>query len=171
MGYNDKFTVDAWLEMVKTAFEHGVNFYDMAEELLSVVEKKGIIEGVRSREELVTSTKIFCGTNNFTGGPNNKRNTRKHLVEGLKASLKRLDLEYVGVVFCTTLSLARRSCNRTRDKLHHRARLGLLLGTSNWSSSEILEACDCADRLGLIRPIVVHDSWSSRSTASSSASI
>lgn len=53
MGYNGKFTVDTWYEMVKTAFEHGVNLYDTAEygngqagKLLGGAIKKGIIENL-----------------------------------------------------------------------------------------------------------------------------
>lgn len=48
------------------------------------------------REELVITTKIFFGTGSKS--PNGKGTSRKHLYEGLKASLKRLQLDYVDVV-------------------------------------------------------------------------
>ncbi|KAG3182867.1 hypothetical protein PC128_g14504 [Phytophthora cactorum] len=38
--------------------------------------------------------------------------------------------------------------------------MGVLLGTSNWSVSEITEACEIADRLSLIRPIVEQSQYS-----------
>lgn len=58
---------------------------------------KGIADGVWAREDLVVSTKIFFGTRD---GPNNKGLSRKHIVEGTKASLNRLGLEYVDLLFC-----------------------------------------------------------------------
>ncbi|RLN54817.1 hypothetical protein BBP00_00008763 [Phytophthora kernoviae] len=108
MAYDEKYTVDAWYEMVKMAYQHGVNFFDtaeiygnsQAEELLGGAIKKGIAEGIWSREDLIISTKEFNGYKGFTDGdPNDQGNSRKHIVEGLKASLKRLDLDYVDVVF------------------------------------------------------------------------
>ncbi|RLN06033.1 hypothetical protein BBO99_00008799 [Phytophthora kernoviae] len=108
MAYDEKYTVDAWYEMVKMAYQHGVNFFDtaeiygngQAEELLGEAIKKGIAEGIWSREDLIISTKEFNGYKGFTdGGPNDQGNSRKHIVERLKASLKRLDLDYVDVVF------------------------------------------------------------------------
>src|SRR5207247_717186 len=48
------------------------------------------------REDLVISTKIFWGSN----GPNDTGLSRKHLLEGTKNSLKRLELNYVDLLFC-----------------------------------------------------------------------
>ncbi|KAH9744459.1 hypothetical protein KPL70_003718 [Citrus sinensis] len=43
------------------------------------------------RSDIVVSTKIFWGGQ----GPNDKGLSRKHIVKGTKASLKRLDMDYV----------------------------------------------------------------------------
>ncbi|GMF38481.1 unnamed protein product [Phytophthora fragariaefolia] len=164
MAYNEKYTVDGWFEMVKLAYEHGVNFYDtaevygngQAEELLGGAIKKGIAEGLWSREDLVISTKVFSGTKGFTeSGPNDQGNSRKHIVEGIKASLKRLDLEYVDVVFShrpepyTPTEETVRAMNFVINQ-----GWAFYWGTSEWLASDIREACEIADRLGLIRPIV-----------------
>jgi aryl-alcohol dehydrogenase-like predicted oxidoreductase len=47
------------------------------------------------------STKIFWGDYglNHLDGINNLGLSRKHIIEGLRASLKRLQLDYVDVVF------------------------------------------------------------------------
>jgi len=42
-------------------------------------------------------TKIFFGTGK--SDPNQKGNSRKHIIEGLKASLERLQMDYVDVCF------------------------------------------------------------------------
>jgi voltage-dependent potassium channel beta subunit len=164
MNYDEKYTVDGWYEMVKIAYEHGVNFYDtaeiygngQAEELLGGAIKKGIQEGKWSREDLVVSTKVFNGSKGFTeAGPNDQGNSRKHIVEGIKASLKRLDLEYVDVVFShrpepyTPIEETVRAMNFVINQ-----GWAFYWGTSEWLASDIREACEIADRLGLIRPIV-----------------
>ena len=50
------------------------------------------------REELVISTKLFWGNENLK--INEHGLSRKHLMEGIRASLKRLQLDYVDVLFC-----------------------------------------------------------------------
>ncbi|GAB9473875.1 K+ channel protein [Globisporangium polare] len=126
---------DLAYDIMTTAFKNGVNFFDnaegygfgKAEAILGRVIQKGVAEGVWTREDLVLSTKIFVGTKQ-TPGPNDQGISRKHIIEGTKASLKRMQTDYVDVIFC------------------HRP--------EGWSSHDIIEACDIADRLGLIRPIV-----------------
>ncbi|RLN73248.1 hypothetical protein BBJ28_00025407 [Nothophytophthora sp. Chile5] len=164
MGYDEKFTVDAWYEMMTMAFKYGVNFYDtaeiygngQAEELLGGAIKKGIADGVWAREDLVISTKMFSGYKGFTeAGPNDQGLSRKHIVEGMKASLRRLQLDNVDVVFChrpepyTPIEETVRAMNYVIEK-----GWAYYWGTSEWLASDIREACEIADRLGLIRPVV-----------------
>ncbi|OWZ22142.1 Voltage-gated potassium channel subunit beta [Phytophthora megakarya] len=164
MDYNEKYTVDAWYDMMKIAFASGVNFYDtaerygygQAEELLGGALKKGIAEGVWSREDLVISTKLFSGTKGtLKGGPNDEGVNRKHIVEGLQASLRRLQLDYVDVVFCHRFD-AFTPIEETVRAMNFVINQGWAFywGTSEWLASDIREACEIADRLGLIRPIV-----------------
>uniref|UniRef100_H3GCX6 NADP-dependent oxidoreductase domain-containing protein n=1 Tax=Phytophthora ramorum TaxID=164328 RepID=H3GCX6_PHYRM len=164
MFQDEKNTVDAWYLMMKTAFQHGVNFFDSAEnyalgradDLMGGAIKKGIEEGVWSREDLVVTAKIFSGTKGFTNGtPNSHRLNRKHLIEGTQASLGRMGLDYVDVVFCHHPD-AFTPIEETVRAMNHIIGQGWAFywGTSNWSTSEITEACEIADRLGLIRPIV-----------------
>jgi len=49
------------------------------------------------RTDIVVSTKLFWGTKE--GKVNTNQLNRKHIIEGLKASLKRLQLSYVDIVF------------------------------------------------------------------------
>ncbi|KAE9298586.1 hypothetical protein PR003_g23196 [Phytophthora rubi] len=85
MEVSDKYTAEAWYEMMKLAFENG-----------------GVAEGTWSREDLVITTKIFFGAQDFTtkAGPNAQGLSRNHIIEGTKAALKRLDQEYVDVLLC-----------------------------------------------------------------------
>ncbi|KAG6951384.1 hypothetical protein JG687_00013645 [Phytophthora cactorum] len=164
MDYNEKYTVADWFDMMKIAYGHGVNFYDtaerygygQAEELLGGAIQKGVETGVWAREDLVVSTKLFPGTKGpKQGGPNDEGVGRKHVVEGLKASLRRLQLDYVDVVFChrfdafTPIEETVRAMNFVIEQ-----GWAFYWGTSEWLPSQIHEACEIADRLGLIRPIV-----------------
>jgi len=49
------------------------------------------------RDEYVLITKVFFGTGRKE--PNTRGLSRKHIVEGLKSSLKRLEQPYVDIVF------------------------------------------------------------------------
>src|SRR3984885_13984810 len=81
-----------------TAFDQSINFFDNAESYAhgeAEVLMGKVIKEFR-REDLVISTKIFWGGN----GPNDTGLSRKHLIEGTKNSLKRLQLDYVDLLFC-----------------------------------------------------------------------
>ncbi|RLN71746.1 hypothetical protein BBJ28_00021494 [Nothophytophthora sp. Chile5] len=164
MDYSDKFTVDAWYEMMKIAFKNGINFFDtaevygsgQAEELMGGAIKQGIADGVWAREDLVLTTKIFLGYKGFTtAGPNDQGVSRKHVIEGTKASLRRLQQDYVDVIFCHR-SDPHTPMEETVCAMNFVIEQGWAFywGTSEWVSSEIIDPCEIADRLGLIRPIV-----------------
>ena len=88
-----------WLECAKAAYDAGVNYFDSAEiygrgqgdELLG----KAIKDFGWNRDSLVISVKI----SNFGKGPNDHFMSRKHIIEGTKASLKRMELDYCDLVF------------------------------------------------------------------------
>lgn len=118
--------------------------------------KKGIADGVWTREDLVVTTKFFLGAKGYlVCGPNEQGIGRKHIVEGTKASLRRLQLDYVDVIFChrpepfTPIEETVRAMNYVIEQ-----GWAFYWGTSQWLASDIREACEIADRLGLIRPIV-----------------
>uniref|UniRef100_A0A8C9N424 Voltage-gated potassium channel subunit beta-1 n=1 Tax=Serinus canaria TaxID=9135 RepID=A0A8C9N424_SERCA len=80
--------------------------------------------------------------------------SRKHIIEGLKASLQRLQLEYVDVVF------ANRPDNNTPMEeivraMTHVINQGMAMywGTSRWSAMEIMEAYSVARQFNMIPPV------------------
>ncbi|GAB9474559.1 Voltage-gated potassium channel subunit beta [Globisporangium polare] len=158
--YSDTFGINEVYEITKRAFANGINFFDnaegygagQAETVLGEAVARGIAEGVWTRADLVLTTKIFLGTN---PGPNNMGLSRKHIIEGTKASLKRMQLEYVDVLFCHR-SEPFTPIEETVRAMNFCIKQGWTLywGTSEWNSRDIIEACEIADRLGLARPIV-----------------
>jgi voltage-dependent potassium channel beta subunit len=142
---------------MKVAFENGINFFDNAEVYdhgkSEVVMGQSIINNNFKREDIVVATKIFFGTGGW--GPNAHGLSKKHLIEGLNASLKRLQLEYVDLVFAhrpdpeTPMEEVVRGFNHliSQGKAFY-------WGTSEWSAQQLTEAHTVAARLGLEGPVM-----------------
>jgi aryl-alcohol dehydrogenase-like predicted oxidoreductase len=80
------------------AFNHGVNYFDTAEVYASGECEKVFGQALRNlgfkRSDIVVSTKLFWGG----AGPNDTGLSKKHVFEGMNASLSRLGLDYVDIV-------------------------------------------------------------------------
>jgi len=152
---NTKNENDITYETVKLAIENGVNFFDTAEiyglgegetSLGNALEKLG-----KRREDLVISTKIFRSGY----GVNDTFLSRKHIIEGVNNSLKRLKLNYVDIVFChrfDNYTPLEETC-RAMNWLIEQGK-AFYWGTSEWSASQILDAHRICEKLNLIKPIV-----------------
>jgi len=67
----------------------------VAESIMGPALNKALQERNMTRKDIVVSTKLFwCGS-----GPNDNGLSRKHIIEGIRNSLKRLEMDYVDVVF------------------------------------------------------------------------
>lgn len=140
-------------ECLRLAFSLGVNFFDNAEVYRNGASELLMGEALRDfkREELVISTKLFWGGK----GPNREGLSRKHLLEGLHHSLRRLQLDYVDLLFCHRPA-PNTPIAETVRAMDHIIRSGKALywGTSEWSAAEIEEAHKVAERLGVIPPLM-----------------
>jgi len=140
---------------MRTAYEAGVNFFDNAEAYANGKAESVMGEVIRKagwkRSDLVISTKIFWGGK----GPNNIGLSRKHLFEGLDASLKRLQMEYVDLLFCHRPDL-HTPVEETVWAMNLLIQQGKALywGTSEWSAERIIEAYGVARREHLIPPLM-----------------
>lgn len=87
-------------------------------------------------------------------GVNDGMLSRKHMMEGMEASLKRLQLDYVDVVFChrpdTECSLEE-TCRAMHDIIEKG--WAFYWGTSEWSAQRIQAAIGICDRYGWHRPV------------------
>lgn len=103
-----------------------------------------------ARKDIVVSTKFF----KVGEGVNDTMLSRKHLIEGMDASLKRLQMDYVDVAFAhrfdpvTPMEEVCRSFNWLID--HGKA---FYWATSEWTPAQVREANLVCDRLNLIKPI------------------
>ncbi|KAK5117055.1 hypothetical protein LTR62_006776 [Meristemomyces frigidus] len=107
------------------------------------------------RNDYVISTKINWGAANGDNPVNNGGLSRKHLVEGTNASLERLGLEYVDLLYAhrpdryTPMEEIVRGFNFLIDQGKT-----FYWGTSEWNADEIERAWAVADRLHLVGPLM-----------------
>ena len=148
---DDKRTV----ECVRSSLEHGVNFFDTAEIYgLGIAETslgKAFTELNVPRDKIVVSTKIFKNGND----PNDTFQSRKHIIEGIKQSLKRLQLDYVDVVFCHRYDMMtplEETCRAMNFVINQG--WAFYWGTSEWKADQIERAIKICEKLNLIPPIV-----------------
>jgi len=145
--------VDLAADMMKIAYDAGVNFFDNAEAYAGgeseVIMGKALKKLGWKRSDLVLSTKIFWGGK----GPNDTGLSRKHILEGTKAALDRLQTDYVDLVFChrpdyeTPIEETVRAMSYLVDN-----GLAHYWGTSEWSAQEIRAAYEIAERKNLVPP-------------------
>jgi voltage-dependent potassium channel beta subunit len=145
-------------DCLETAWNHGINFFDTAEVYAngqSEIEMgKALKELNWPRDEYVLSTKVFFGTGRKE--PNTRGLSKKHIVEGLKSSLQRLQQPYVDIYFAhrpdpgTPMKEIVEGFTQCIRELN----LAYYWGTSEWSSTQILEAISIAERYNLIAPVV-----------------
>ncbi|KAH9681122.1 hypothetical protein WN943_029459 [Citrus x changshan-huyou] len=155
VSFGNQLDVKEAKSLLQCCRDHGVNFFDNAEVYANGRAEEIMGQAIRElgwkRSDIVVSTKIFWGGQ----GPNDKGLSRKHIVEGTKASLKRLDMDYVDVIYChrpdtsTPIEETVRAMNYVIDK-----GWAFYWGTSEWSAQQITEAWGIAERLDLVGPIV-----------------
>jgi len=159
--YGNQVDTRAARELMAAAYDAGVNFFDNAEiyargqseEIMGAVLK----ELAWPRIKYVVSTKFYWGMATGKGEFPNERNTlnRKYLRQAIDGSLKRLQLDYVDLVFCHRADPAT-PIEETVWAMHDMVERGQALywGTSEWTAAEIRAAWDIADRRNLHKPVM-----------------
>lgn len=153
--FHDQIGENVAYQCMKEAYDAGVNFFDNAEiyangqsEVLmgKVLKKTGW-----KRSDLVLSTKIFWGGE----GPNDKGLSYKHLIEGTDAALKRMQVDYVDLIFCHRPDI-HTPIEETVRAMNHIINQGKAFywGTSEWTAQQIIEAYGIARREHLIPPLM-----------------
>lgn len=142
-------------ELMSIAYDNGVNFFDNAE-----VYARGKSETVMgeilkkktwSRSSYCISSKIYFGYEE--NKPNQTGLSRKHIVEGCHAALKRLQVDYIDLLFCHRPDKST-PIEETVWAMNTLIQQGKILywGTSEWANDELMAAFVFAERNGLIGP-------------------
>ncbi|WP_158808749.1 aldo/keto reductase [Beijerinckia sp. L45] len=139
--------------LVGTAMDAGINVIDTAD-----VYAEGRSETITGqalknlkvpRDNVVIATKVFGATGT---GLNTRGNSRTHIIDGVKASLKRLQLDHIDLYqihgFDPTTPIE--ETVRALDILVQHGHVRYV-GVSNWAAWQIMKALGIAERHGLAR--------------------
>jgi len=151
--YGHQFGLEDAKAIMSAAFDAGVNFFDNAEAYANGQAETIMGEALKelgwARKDYLVSTKIFWGGE----GPNDQGLSYKHIIEGVNASLKRLQLDYVDLLFAHRPD-PETPIEETVFAFNQVIREGKAFywGTSEWSAAEIMRATDFARRNSLRPP-------------------
>ncbi|MFN4223347.1 MAG: aldo/keto reductase [Fervidobacterium nodosum] len=153
LTFGNQLDLNSTRQVVRYAVENGINFIDTAEAYANGIAEAmlGMVLKEYRREDLVISTKVFWGGD----GPNQKGLSRKHLLEGTWNSLKRLQLDYVDILYChrPDPEVPMEEVVYTMDQIL-KSGLAFYWGTSEWSAEEIEQACKIAEKMNAMPPVV-----------------
>ena len=139
--------------LVARAIDGGINFIDTADVYSEGRSETITGQAIRNlkvpRDEVVVATKVYGTTG---GGANNRGLSRTHILNGVKASLKRLQLDHIdlyqvhGFDPATPIEETVRALDILVQHGHVR-----YVGVSNWAAWQIVKALGMADKHGLAR--------------------
>lgn len=147
-------------EVVETAYEHGINFFDLADVYgKGEAEKQmGAVLAQYPRHTLVISSKVYWP---ISDDVNDKGLSRKHVMESIDKSLDRLGTDYLDIYFCHRYdeNTPIREVARTMNDLIEMGKVHYW-GTSEWPATKIIEAYEICDRYGWHLPQVEQPQYS-----------
>ena len=140
--------------LVGSALDAGINFIDTAN-----VYSEGRSEEITGqalknlkvpRENVVVATKVFGETG--TAGVNSRGSSRYHIINSVKDSLRRMQLDHIDLYQLHGFDPAT-PIEETLYALDNLVQHGHVryIGVSNWSAWQIMKALGISDKLGLSR--------------------
>ena len=139
--------------LVGQAIDAGINFIDTADVYAGGVSEQITGQALKNlkvpRENVIVATKVFSETG---PGPNARGASRGHILDGVKASLKRLQLDHIDLYQIHGFDPATpiEETVRALDQLVRHGHVRYV-GVSNWAAWQIAKALGIAERLGLSR--------------------
>ncbi len=146
LTYGNAVVKETAIKTMDRAYELGVNFFDTANAYNRGEAEKVVGEALRKyeRSSYVLATKVFFP---MSDRPNDSGLSRKHMTESLNASLKRLGLDYVDILYCHRFDSETplEETMRAFDDLIRQGKV-LYAGISEWSAAQIEQAAHISDR-------------------------
>jgi len=139
--------------LVGQAIDAGINFIDTADMYAGGVSEQITGQALKNlkvpRDSVVVATKVFGETG---PGPNARGASRGHILDGVKASLKRLQLDHIDLYQIHGFDPATpiEETVRALDQLVRHGHVRYV-GVSNWAAWQIAKALGIAERLQLSR--------------------
>ena len=139
--------------LIGRALDAGINFIDTADVYANGVAEQITGQALKnlkvSRDSVVVATKVFGQTGESV---NARGASRLHIMDGIKASLKRMQLDHIdlyqihGFDPATPIEETVRALDTLVQHGHVR-----YVGVSNWAAWQIVKALGIAERLGCAR--------------------
>jgi len=140
-------------KLIQQAYELGVNFFDTADIYAHSASEEAVGQALRGipRPYVVIASKCFFP---MSPGPNDRGLSRKHVVESVEASLRRLGTDYIDLHQCHRPD-PETPIEETVRAYEDLIRQGKVLywGVSEWRGSQIVDACRIADRRNAYAPV------------------
>ena len=140
-------------EMMKAAYDAGINFFDNAEVYAAGKSEELMGAALQrlgwGRDTYCVSSKAYWGGDR----PTQRGLSRKHLRDACHAALARLRVDYLDLFFCHRPDLET-PIEETVRAMHDLVAQGKVLywGTSEWSAQQIQQAHGVARQCGLTPP-------------------
>ena len=143
---------DASRPFIKRALELGFNFFDTADMYSAGVSEEVVGRALKDfgrRDQVVIATKVYFP---MGPGPNDKGLSRKHLMDAIEASLRRLGVDYVDLYQMHRLDPGT-PIEETLDALHDIVKSGKAryIGASTMYAWQFARSLYLADRHGWTR--------------------
>lgn len=139
--------------LIARALDHGINFIDTADIYSGGVSEEILGQSLKNlgvrREDVVIATKV-CGP--MGTGPNEAGNSRAHIINSVKASLRRLQVDYIDLYQLHNVDTVT-PIEESLAALDMLVRQGLVryVGVSNWSAWQMAKAVGHSERLNLAK--------------------
>jgi voltage-dependent potassium channel beta subunit len=154
--FGSQFGVDQAVELMGTAYDAGVNFFDNAE-VYAFGEAETIMgEALKrlgwGRDSYLVSSKVMFGSVKDPK-PTQWGLCRKHIFEACDQALERLGVDYLDLYFChrPDPNVPMEEVVRSMSDLIQMGKV-FYWGTSEWSAQQIMEAYSIARQYNLIPP-------------------
>ena len=151
---------DVARRLITKAFDRGVNFFDIADVYASGEAERvmGVALKDLPRHELVVSSKLFWPASKDV---NDRGLSRKHVMESIDRSLRRIGVDYIDIYFCHRYD-PETPVEETARAMADLVRQGKILywGTSEWTGAQLREAAAACDRRNLDAPRVEQPQYS-----------
>jgi aryl-alcohol dehydrogenase-like predicted oxidoreductase len=141
-------------KLIGRSLDAGINFIDTADVYSDGVSEQITGQALKNlkiaREDVIVATKVLGEVGNK--GVNARGASRAHIMDGVKASLKRLQLDHIdlyqihGFDPATPIEETVRALDNLVQHGHVR-----YVGVSNWAAWQIMKALGIADKHGLAR--------------------
>jgi aryl-alcohol dehydrogenase (NADP+) len=146
--------------IIKRALELGINFFDTADMYSLGVSEEVLGRALKEyaqRKDVVIATKVYWPTGD---GPNDRGLSRKHVMDSIDASLRRLDTDYVDVYYIHRWDYET-PVEETLETLDDLVRMGKVryLGASSMHAWQFMKALGLADQHGWSRFVVMQNHY------------